>query len=95
VAGRFEKEIITALVDVAIVTTSLDGNLLANEAGITIGLLQVVGTMTVAGTKTNEDDGTETILSEGTEVINTDGTELGTSVYYTTTNDGSEAMAII
>jgi hypothetical protein len=55
--------------------------------GITTGELQVEGTTTVAGTKTNELVATDWMADEGTEATTDDGTLLGTLVHSTTAKD--------
>jgi hypothetical protein len=92
--GILLHEMTTPFGDEAMVITWLSGMLVAHEAGMTIGLSQVDGTTTVAGTKTKFETGTVVINDNGTETTTFDGTDDGTFSYETIASDGDEAMMI-
>jgi len=75
--GTLVKSTMATEVDEAITMISLNGNEVTYESGTTTGDDQVVGTVTVCGTVTNELTGTSTTAVDGTDWMIDDGTQVG------------------
>lgn len=90
--GTFEYETIAADGDEVTVTTSLVGRFETDEIGTTTGLIQLLGIVTVVGTKTKEETASVLTFELGIVWMTELETDLGTFDNETTTADGDEAI---